>query len=164
MRKFALLLALAACGFRPLYEKTPARDVSALAAKVWIAPVKGYDGAPGVDLRNAVARGLGSGGNPKSPAFRLNMEMAEPSIYDYTLRTDGTASSYMVTVSVKYELSDSGAAAKVLSGTASHSLSYNILNDKYSTEALRAGTIKLVIENIANQVSLAVVGYLSGRK
>jgi hypothetical protein len=154
-------LALCSCGFRPLYEKSAMRDAGAAAAKITIPPVSGYDGTQGVDLRNELQAKLTPRGRPENPAYSLRITMAQPQIYGYTMRPDGTESSYMVKISAKYVLSGVGVGTEVARGEVSSQSSYNILKDQYSSEVLKNNTIKLIVKDIANQIYIAVITALA---
>ncbi|MDR3126007.1 MAG: LPS assembly lipoprotein LptE [Rickettsiales bacterium] len=163
MKLVLAMLAFAAgsCGFRPLYEKTAFRDVSARSAKIAIPPVAGYDGTHGVDLRNELAAKLTPRGRPENPAYVLRIKMAKPHIYGYTMKPDGTESSYMVRISASYVLSGADGGKVVMENSASAQLSYNILKDQYSSEALKNNAIKLIVKDLADQIYIAVITALA---
>ena len=163
MRLFRCIavLALAACGFSPVYEKKPHRDMSLQTKRIAISPVRGYDGPPGVDLRNELLNRLTPEGRPDAPRYVLDIAMTQPSITDYTIKDDGTASSYLVRIRANYELRDKTGRGETLKKSVSSEISYNILKDQYSTEMLKNGAIKMIVRDLADQIYISIVTHLS---
>jgi len=133
------------------------------AADIHIAPVSGFDGQHGIKLRNEVERNLRADNNGERARYTLRIRMSQPRSQDYTLSKQGTASSYLITISADYSIIDNSIGRAVHSDTVNHSLSYGVLVDKYSTEMLRIETINLIIKNLANQISSGTLGFLSMR-
>jgi hypothetical protein len=158
-----MLLALASCGFRPLYEKKHYNDLDESTARIAISPVKGYDGVHGVSLRNNLLNKLTPHGKPSNPKYTLDIRMDEPIITDYTIKNDGTASSYLVTINAHYKLIENFSRGEALSKTATSNISYNILKDQYSTEMLKNNAIKLAIESISDDIYFSVITFLTER-
>jgi hypothetical protein len=159
-----LLTAAPSCGFKPIYSKTPNADFARVARAIHVPPVKGYDGAAGVEMRNNLLRSLGTDGRPEVPAYRLEVSVTEPQIVTYTIDLDGTASAYMVHVSARYSLFEAGSAStEAISSSASYSVPYNILKDKYSTETLKQQAISICLKNISDLISAAVISHLNRR-
>jgi LPS-assembly lipoprotein len=157
----AAMLFLASCGFSPVYEKKYYGDMSESTSQIAIASVKGYDGPPGVDLRNLLRDRLTPKGKPANPRYTLDITMSQPSITDYTIQDDGTASSYLVRIRADYELKDKSSLSPLVKKTASSEISYNILKDQYSTEMLKTGAIKMIIQSLADQIYISVITYFA---
>ena len=162
-RIIAALLVLSSCGFSPVYEKKQYSDMSENTRQISIAPVKGYDGPPGVDLRNLLRDRLTQKGKPANPRYTLDITMSQPSITDYTIQDDGTASSYLIKIRADYELRDKSSASSLIKKTASSEISYNILKDQYSTEMLKMGAIKMIIQSLSDQIYISVITYFAER-
>ncbi|MDR2099191.1 MAG: hypothetical protein LBO78_04180 [Rickettsiales bacterium] len=163
LRFLTLALALASCGFRPMYEKNLYNDLDVETSRIAIAPVSGYDGVTGVNLRNSLLGKLTPHGKPENPKYTLSIKMNEPSIQDYTIKNDGTASSYLVTINASYSLAANSDRRILLSKSSSASMSYNILKDQYSTEMLKSNTIKLVVESISEDIYMHIISFFTER-
>ena len=158
-----LAIVLSSCGFSPIYESRGRMDMSAETRQIAISPVKGFDGPPGVDLRNRLMNRLTPAGRPDNPLYALDITMSRPLITEYTIRNDGTASSYLVRIRVDYELRLAASREVLLRRNASSEVSYNILKDQYSTEMLRMGAIKMVVEDLADQIYLGIITWTAGK-
>jgi hypothetical protein len=158
---FLTLLALASCGFSPVYEKRLHSDMSARTQQIAISPVKGYDGTQGVDLRNQLMNRLTPEGKPAAPSYELDITVSQPSITDYTIKDDGTASSYLVRINADYKLVAKSSREIVLKRSATSEGSYNILKDQYSTEMLKMGAIRMLIDDLASQIYLSIVTHFA---
>ena len=163
MQKFLIIITcifLCACGFKPLYKQTSYNDLSQQTSEIAIAPVKDFDGARGIDLRNTLLNKLTPDGKPENPKYYLNITISQPKITDYTIKNDGIASSYLITMNATYTLTNKNHNA-VLSKNANSQISYNILKDQFSTEMLKNNAIKLAINDIAEQIYFSIIIYFT---
>ncbi len=164
MRKFILslfMLYVSACGFKPMYKQTPYNDLSNKTAKIVITPVKVFDGAYGIELRNSLMNKLTPLGKPENPEYILDITLSEPNIIDYTIKTDGTASSYLVKMNAKYVLKKKNSFNVLMEQTVNKETSYNILKNQFSTEMLKNNAIKLAIEEISQQIYYSIITYFT---
>jgi len=168
--RYALLFLLAtivsACGFTPIYKKADGAHVPDATANIYIPPVTNFDGPHGVELRNELMAMLTPRGRPVQAEYVLNISMTQPRIAGYTLRPDGTESSYMVSIDADYTLSSMSAAGniEIRRARVGAMQPYTILKDQYSTEMLKDEAIRLVIKNIANQIRIGVITAIAGRQ
>ncbi len=156
-----ICLTLCACGFKPLYKKTAYNDLSAQTSEIAINPVKNFDGAKGIDLRNNLLNKLTPNGKPSDPKYYLNITLSQPYITDYTIKNDGIASSYLITMNAQYNLTNAKTKEIVLIKSAISEISYNILKDQFSTEMLKNNAIKLAINEIAEQIYFSIIIYFT---
>ncbi|MGN0929274.1 MAG: LPS assembly lipoprotein LptE [Alphaproteobacteria bacterium] len=164
MQKFLNLIvciSLCACGFKPLYKKTSYNDLSEQTSEIAIAPVKNFDGARGIDLRNTLLNKLTPDGKPENPKYYLNITLSQPIITDYTIKNDGIASSYLITMNATYTLTNAKNHNVILTKTANSEISYNILKDQFSTEMLKNNAIKLAINDIAEKIYFSIIIYFT---
>ena len=158
-----LCLIINSCGFKPMYKKTAYNDLSQQTSLIYIPPVKGYDGVNGVDLRNNLLNKLTPDGKSSNPKYKLEITLSQPSITDYTIKNDGTASSYLITMNANYVLRNMNNYNTILKKKATAKISYNILKDQFSTEMLKNNAIKLVINNIAEQIYFSIITYFTDK-
>ena len=158
---FSLFIFLSSCGFKPLYEKTIYNDLSEKTSLIAINPVRGFDGARGIELRNNLLNKLTPNGKPEKPKYYLNISLSQPNISDYTIKNDGIASSYLITLNANYTLIEAGNHTTLLQKNATSQISYNILKDQFSTEMLKLNAIKLAINSIAEQIYFSIITFLT---
>lgn len=158
-----LCITLNACGFKPMYKKTAYNDLSQQTSKISIPPVKGYDGKWGVDLRNSLLNQLTPDGKPANPKYYLNITLSQPAITDYTIKNDGIASSYLITINANYMLINANTKSVILNKNAVSQISYNILKDQFSTEMLKNNAINLAIKSIGEQIYFAIITYFTDK-
>ena len=160
-KKLFLFLFVASCGFRPMYKQTPYNDLTKYTSEISIAPVVGFDGQYGIELRNSLLNKLTPFGKPENPVYILNITLSQPNISDYTIKTNGVASSRIVKLNAKYTFKKKGDANVLLDKTINASSPYNLLNNQFSTEMLKQNAIKLSIEDLSNQIYFAIITYFT---
>lgn len=156
-----ICLIICSCGFKPLYKTTAYNDLSEQTSEIAITPVKNFDGARGIDLRNNLLNKLTPNGKPSNPKYYLNISLSQPNITDYTIKNDGIASSYLIRMTADYNLVNAKTKDIVLKKSANSELSYNILKDQFSTEMLKNNAIKLAINDIAEQIYFSIIIYFT---
>lgn len=156
-----VLLFLCSCGFKPMYRQTSYNNLSDKTAQIAILPVRGFDGAHGVELRNSLLNKLTPYGKPENPAYILEIALSEPNVVDYTIKNDGTASSYLVKMNATYTLKKKSDYSVLLQKSANAEISYNILKNQFSTEMLKNNAIKLAIDDISKQIYFAIITYFT---
>jgi LPS-assembly lipoprotein len=125
------LMALAGCGFRPLYgEPAPGGgDVAAALQTVDVAVIADREGQL---LRTFLIERLNPSGRPANPGYELTVSLAisqEP----LNILTDATATRANYEAVASYALRPTGAADPVLQRSAEITTSYNILDDQFAT-------------------------------
>ena len=160
-KKLSIFLILTSCGFRPMYKQTPYNDLSKYTSEIAISPVQGFDGQYGVELRNSLLNKLTPMGKPENPNYTLEIKLSKPSISDYTIRTNGVASSRLVKMNANYKFKKKGNIKPVLEKQITASSPYNLLNNQFSTEMLKDNAIKLSIEDLSNQIYFAIITYFT---
>ena len=161
IKKLCLFLFLVSCGFRPMYKQSPYNDLSKYTSEITISPVVGFDGQYGIELRNNLLNKLTPFGKPENPLYALDIVLSSPNISDYTIKTNGVASSRLVKMSAKYTFKKKGNAEILLNKSVSASSPYNLLNNQFSTEMLKDNAVKLAIEDLANQIYFAIITYFT---
>ena len=161
LKNIFLLLCLASCGFRPMYKETPYNDLSQKTSEIAIPPVKGFDGQYGIELRNNLLNKLTPKGKPENPIYVLDVTLHEPSISDYTIKTDGVASSKLVRMKADYIFKKKGSADVLLKKTVSTSAPYNLLKNQFSTEMLKKEAVDLSVMDLANQIYFSILIYFA---
>lgn len=151
----ALLLATAACDFRPLYGADGGRTVAALAD----VKVLTIADRPGQILRTMLVERLNPAGEPARPAYTLQVRLSER-IEELGVRKDATATRGNLILSAAYTLAENKSGRRLASGTTHSVNSYNILTNEFATlsaeQDARRRALRAVSEEIKARVALAL--------
>ena len=162
-RIFALmaLLALAGCGWQPLYGQvnngsggTEGGNAGPRLASVHIAPIANRVGQ---NLYNALRDRLNPGGAPAEPRYDLVIRITEHAEQLLVL-PDQTATRVDLTLTATYSLYQRGTKAPVFQGNSRATTTYDLLTDEFATiqstdDAHRRGALALA-DDIATQVAV----------
>jgi LPS-assembly lipoprotein len=141
----ALCLALAACGFHPMYGSATGPAM----ASIYVEPIAERDG---FELRNALIDYLQSDGEERGKAYHLKVVLSEAP-QGIALQNDATITRYNNPLTARYTLSD--AQGKVLtSGTQTQMSAYNVVQSPYATLAASQDSSKRAAEGIAERIHL----------
>ena len=148
------MLALAACGYEPLYGDKGGVETSAELATIRVDPIKDRVGQL---LRNQLLDTLNPMGEPSKPAYRLLVEVTETK-QELAVRKSELATRSNMLFTANYRLTRFGSEGAVLSRSSSVSASYNLLNNDFanlSSEAdARERGVRELSQDIARQLSL----------
>lgn len=124
------VLALSACGFRPLYATGPqgVGPADALAA-IYVEPIPER---VGYELRNQLLDRLGGMGRAEGAAYRLKISLRENS-EGVAIRPNASITRYNYTLMAHYDLYPSGDTTPVKSGDVSALAAYNVASSPYAT-------------------------------
>lgn len=123
----ALALALAACGFEPLYR--PGGQLDAALSRVSVEPVPGRVGQA---VRNAVLDEIGAADRVRDPAWRLRIAVTDER-ERVAIQADETAARVNVTVAGTWSLLSAADGSVVDKGAVRRTVAYNVVNDQYAT-------------------------------
>lgn len=125
-----LLLALAGCGFRPLYGETgPESPADERLAAVAVEPIEERMGQL---LRNALLLRLTPAGEPARPFYRLSVDL-DRRVTRFAYRQDETPTRARMSVVAAYLLNDGGAGKPLTAGTARAIVSWDLRDANYAT-------------------------------
>lgn len=159
------LLMITACGFEPLYAQKEGNSgwyfsgkfdtsVTAEMAKVKVEPIAMRFGQ---QIRNELLDLITPLGMPKSPQYRLYVELEDKEVIQQALRRDITATRERVKYSVVYRLEENN--KDVLIGNSIAFVSYDILANPYSTTMAQKKTETDAAKIIANDIALRLGAY-----
>jgi LPS-assembly lipoprotein len=141
----ALCLALAACGFHPMYGSATGPAM----ASIFVDPIAERDG---FEMRNTLINSLQSDGEERGKAYRLNVVLSE-SPQGIALQNDATITRYNNPITARYTLTD--AQGKVLtSGTETEMSAYNVVQSPYATLVASQDSSKRAAQDIAERIRL----------
>ena len=160
----ALICFVTGCGFRPLYIQNPESDfysdtsqnssIINELAQIKIIPISERFGQ---QIRNKLLDLLTPKGTPAKAKYNLKVELVKKSVSQQALRNDVTATSERVTYTVSYTLYED--TQKLLSGDSYAFVSYNILNNPYSTTMAQKKSEENAANIIANDIALRLGAY-----
>ena len=147
------LLFLSACGFSPLYQKVASEQEH---VPVKIAPIpKQY----GLIMYQVIQNKLG--GDPDS-TYLLTVSAPSFSSWDQTIDDKNFTTIMGISGSVSYTLTETGTNNVILNDSTSLTSSYSVVKDPYATTVAKRKVEKELSQQLAEQVSLHVLGTLAG--
>jgi LPS-assembly lipoprotein len=155
-----LAFAVSACGFQPLYSR-PQEGVLSPAehmAAVRIAPLPDRIGQ---QLHNLLRDRLNPRGQPRDPAYDLQIELVETR-QELSIRKDETASRANLIVSANFFLKQTGNNEIVLRGLATSTNSYNILRSQFATTYAELNARKRGLREISDDIRTRIAIYFAG--
>ena len=142
----ALCVALAGCGFTPLYG---GGKVAPQLSSIYVEPIAERNG---YELRTRLIELLNSDGVLAGKRYRLKITMSESS-QGIALQNDATITRYNNRLEAKYVLSDAGGTL-VTQGTQSELSSYNVVQSPYATLAGEQDSGKRAAQDMAERIRL----------
>ena len=142
----ALCVALAGCGFTPLYG---GGKVAPQLSSIYVEPIAERNG---YELRTRLIELLNSDGVLAGKRYRLKITMTESS-QGIALQNDATITRYNNRMQAKYVLSDANGAL-VTEGTQSELSSYNVVQSPYATLAGEQDSSKRAAQDMAERIRL----------
>ena len=149
-----LLVALAGCGFRPLYG-TRAGDprVTAELASIYVQPLPDRDGQL---VHNALLVRLNPGGEAQQMRYRLETTVTVNE-GQVALQKDETATRANVSFATAYTLYEGDIA--LTTGHISRTFSFDYIPQQYSNISARSDVARRAAEEIANEIRDRVAAY-----
>ena len=149
---------VSACGFQPLHgrQQTGAGATFALS-QISIPPISERLGQL---LRIELANRLTPKGPPLAPDYVLNVELTE-SKQSLGVRKDATATRANLIITANFDLLDSQAGKKLLSGNVRSINSYNILDAKFATLSAESDARRRALRDLATEIQSRLGIFLS---
>ena len=157
MKKILLLsfLFLSSCGFSPLYKEV-ANQGGGVPVKVSPIPDQ-Y----GFTMRQIIQNKLGDASETQ---YTLNVAAPTFSSWDQTIDDKKFATIMGVRGSAHYTLIENATHKEILNSSTSLTSSYSVIKDPYATTVGERKVKKELAEQLAEQISLHVLGTLVGVK
>jgi LPS-assembly lipoprotein len=149
------LVALAGCGFRPMYGPSLSPQLSS----IYVEPIAERDG---YELRNSLIDLLGSNGEMRGKRYRLTITLRE-SNQGVALRNDAAITRYNDTLAATFVLTDMN-GAKVTDGTQTGLTAYNVTSSPYATLAAQQDADRRVAQDIAERIRLDLAAFFRQRR
>ena len=167
-----LLGALSACGFEPLYvEKTAGNDLwyynnefdTDIVREMGQIKVETVSDRIGQMVRNELMDTFNPLGTPKCAKYFLKIDPADKQLTEQALRDDITATREKVKYTLNYSLW-SKEKGNLVNGQSWVYLSYDLLDNPYSTSVDKKKVEKDGAKILANDISLRIGAYFHSMK
>lgn len=165
----AFVFFVSSCGFRPLYIQSSETNAYMLnnqtdsiigeLAQIKINPISERFGQ---QIRNKLLDLLTPKGVPSNAKYRLDVKLDSKIVSQQAMRDDVTATSERVDYTVSYTLYEG--SQKLVSGDSFAFVSYNILNNPYSTTMAQKKSEENAANIIANDIALRLGAYFHSNK
>jgi LPS-assembly lipoprotein len=158
-----MIVALAGCGFEPMYGKHSAFAArTPLAGNLVIDPMSGREGQI---LKAALEDRLNPEGTVSAnPEYRLHITMTK-NLIPAVIRSDGTIQRYDVQFITSFRLIGLAQGRDLLSGDLRRTGSYNTaINANFATYEAGQDAIERTLRELAEDYVLRLTGYFAGKK
>lgn len=153
----ALLLALGACGLRPMYAGGSSGAVATGLTAIQVAPIPERAGWL---VRNALVDRLG--GEASNPAYRLEVEL-DDGLIAFGLRGDSAVTRERRTLRARYRLVEINTGEVVLDATAGSDAGIDVVSSEYATVAAEQTAQERLATVIADQMMSRIALYVRRR-
>lgn len=153
-----LMLFLAACGFRPLYQ-----DASTLGGDGTVldtVTISSVVGANGQQLKNELIDRFYNSGYPDQPRFVLVIHLQEFG-RSVVIQKDDVTSRAQIVLRARYSLTNQETRKVISSGDVRAVGSYNILGSQYATIVTQKNARDLAIKELADKMTLRIATILN---
>jgi LPS-assembly lipoprotein len=152
-------LALAGCGFQPLYGGSTAGGarLSEVMAGVDITPIPGRVGQK---LRNELIFANTGGGNAAQTRYRLDIVIRE-SVTDQLVQITGDATGQVYQLDAAFKLIDASNNAVIYQGRAISRAPYNRFQEVFANVRARYDAENRAARTISESIKTQVAAYLS---
>jgi LPS-assembly lipoprotein len=153
----AAALALAGCGFHPLYAHHRGSGFDADLATIHVNTIKDRQGQL---LAIALRDGLNPTGARADTRYMLDVQLNSLRV-DIGLRPDGTASRSQITMTAKFALKDAKGEKTMLEGTTHSVSSFDVLTDDYTTVVAQHTAEERTLRDIGDDILTRLQLYVS---
>jgi LPS-assembly lipoprotein len=152
-------LALAGCGFQPLYGGTTAGGarLSEVMAAVEITPIPGRVGQR---LRNELIFATTGGGSAGQTRYRLDIVIKE-SVTDQLVEITGDATGQVYQLDATFKLLDSAKGIVILQGKAVARAPYNRFQEIFANVRARHDAENRAARTVSESIKVQVAAHLS---
>jgi LPS-assembly lipoprotein len=156
----AVLLALSACGFKPLYGEDPGNSNWASTdylAQVRILPLEDRTGQI---MHNLLRDRLNPKGQPGDPGYYLLVFIQERT-EDMAIQRDETASRANLRVTSEFRLLNQDRTQVLFESQAVSYNSYNVLDAELATDTAEQAALKDSLREVADSIKVQLAAFFS---
>lgn len=162
-------ILLTGCGFSPLYVQHSGgtwtskdnydKSITYEMSQIRITPISERFGQ---QIRNKLLDLISPKGAPTKAKYRLDVELDKKEVSQQAMRDDVTATSERVDYTVNYKLYQGNTI--LVSGDSFAFVSYDVLNNPYSTTMAQKKSEENAANIIANDIALRIGAYFHSSK
>lgn len=152
-------LALAGCGFQPLYGP---RSVSTTADQLAAVKVELIEDRLGQQVRNNLLDRMSPRGEPEAPRYTLAVALSE-NLQELGFRKDETATRANLVVTASYALTKVGEEQPLLKGKSQSANSFNIVDSDYATLIAENDARTRAARRLSDEISTRLAIFFNGR-
>ncbi len=158
MRRLAalFLLALTACGLRPLYGGASGEAITGVLRSVEVSPIEGHSGWL---VRNKLRDRLDHG-DSGAATYRLTVTL-DDDITAFGIRGDRAATFERRTLRARYQLVEASTGTVLLDATATSDAGIDIVSSEYATVAAEQTALERLSDQLADQIVTRLALYAS---
>lgn len=149
-------LALAGCGFQPLYGTRADGSVSAEMAQIDIDLI---DERLGQQLHNLLRNRMTPSGPPAHPLYRLNIEVSQAK-RTLAIRNDESKTRANLELVATITLFRSADGVRLYTGRSRSTSSYNILDSDFATLSAESDAQRRAVRDLSDDIALRVSAFL----
>jgi LPS-assembly lipoprotein len=153
-------LALAGCGFEPLYGRFGDSSIADDLATIKIHLIANRSGQI---LRNHLLDGLTPRGEPQQAAYVLRVELFEPLPQDIGITRNESVVRYSYSTAARFRLHDA-AGKELLRSEASSVSTYEVTNSEFATVAGQLNARDRVLAEIATEIKAQIAVWFRTRR
>jgi len=158
---FVVLLALAGCGFQPLYGESSGGGATLQQARaVAIAPIPDRVGQM---VRNHLIDALTPRGQPRTPVYELTVAL-EQTKEGVAFQSDEQATRFNVTLDATFVLREHGTGNVLTRGGTRSVAAYNIVQSEFANITAEADAIRRAARQVADSIALRLGVYFKARE
>ena len=154
-----MVLSATSCGFKPLYGDHPSSVSQASLAQVRLPPLRDRVGQL---LHIRLSKGMHPRGKPRNPVWDLVIKLTTRT-ENLGIRKDETATRANLTLEARFELRQIATGRVSFKGRSVITISYNILESRFSTLASRTDATRRATRELADNIKTRVALFLSQR-
>jgi len=151
------VLALAGCGFSPLYGSHG--DNAAVAQHFDSVAIGNIPNREGQYLRNALIDRLYSSGRPAAPRYVLQISQVRESVTDLDITKSSSATRAQLRLNAEMKLRDAATDHVVLERGLTAITSYNILQSQFTTRVSEDDARRAALDDLARQTEQQLALY-----
>lgn len=142
-----LLLALAGCGLRPLYQGGGSGPVAQSLRSIEVGPI---GGRAGWLVRTALVDRL-QAPEGNAPRYRLEVEL-DDQITGFGIRSDDAVTRERRTLRARYRLVDASLGTILVDATAGSDAGIDVVSSEYATVAAEQTALERLSRELADQI------------
>lgn len=153
-------LALAGCGYHPLYGNRADAVKSGDLSQIYVAAIPDRTGQ---QLRNYLLDQVNAEGQPSRPIYTLQVSLGIAAT-GVSLSRDNTNSRTNITATARYSLTDTATGKTLFASTSRGTDSYDVLLSDFATLSSRDDAVNRALREVADDMGTQLSVYFQNRK